>query len=153
MKQNNEGFSLIEILLVVSIIAVLSTILITVMNPARQFSKARDMERETDLISILSSVTQYASEHSGSLPDNDGDEMIDSFPTTPTCIGSGGGCFDLASSGDEGDTIVPVYLPAVPSDPSDGDDSNTGYVIWVDENDRLVASASAETKDSIQITR
>ncbi len=149
----DKAYSLIEILIVVSLIAVLSTVFITVMNPGQQFAKARDTERETDLISILSAITQYSSEHSGALPDMDGNPLVDSFPTVPTCIGSNAGCFDLILAGESGDMIVPVYLANTPEDPKDGTPSDTLYLIWKDVNDRLVASASAETKPSIQITR
>lgn len=152
MKKYISGFTLIELLTVIGIIGILSTIMVVAVNPSRQFAKARDSQRETDLISILSAIYQYSSEHSGALPDTDGVASTSNFPTSLTCIGSSGGCFNLAGAGDTGETIVPVYMASIPVDPQTGTASNTGYLIMVDANNRLVASASGETK-TITVTR
>lgn len=146
------GFTLIELLTVIAIIGILSTILVASVNPARQFAKARDSQRETDLIGILSAIYQYSSEHSGAIPDTDGNSITSNFPSSLTCIGTGGGCFNLAGAGDTGETLVPVYMANMPKDPKTGTDANTNYLIMVDTNNRLVASASGETK-TISVTR
>lgn len=151
-KLNSSAFTLLEILIVLSIIGILSTILMVLVNPGRQLAKARDTDRQSDLFAILASVYQYSTEHSGELPDTDGDPETSNFPTTPTCIGTGVGCYNLASAGED-DTIVPVYMPQIPTDPRTGESADTGYFIWVDENNRLQASASGETVGPINITR
>jgi hypothetical protein len=127
--------------------------LIYAINPGTQLAKARDTERETHLYAILSAIYQYQAEHSGGLPDTDGDPEESNFPTSPTCIGEGGGCFDLANAGDEGETIIPIYMASLPYDPKIGDSDDSGYILYVDENNRLVASASGEIKGPITITR
>jgi len=147
-----QAFTLIELMVVIGIIGILTTITVAAVNPVRQFAKARDAQRETDLISILSAVYQYSSEHSGAIPDTDGNSATSNFPTTLKCIGTSGSCFNLGSAGDTGETIVPVYMAAMPKDPKTGTDSDTGYKIYVDTNNRLVASASGETK-TIMVTR
>lgn len=152
MKFLKHGFTLIELLLVISILGILTSIVVVSVNPARQFAKARDTRRESDLHAILSAVYQYSSEHSGELPDTDGDPEASNFPTSLTCIGTEASCFDLASAGDTGETIVPVYTASIPFDPKDGNAGNTGYLIQVDANGRLTASASGETK-TITVTR
>lgn len=153
-QMKNSGFTLIELLVTISILGVLSTVLIIAVNPAHQFAKARDAERETDLVGILSSVMQYSAEHSGELPDTDGDPDTSNFPTTPTCIGTGVGCFDLANAGEVDEEIVPVYLLSLPMDPQTGTEADTGYTIYVDENGHLIGAASApETEDAIEVAR
>lgn len=151
-KSANYGFTLIELLLVMVVLGILASSLMVAINPARQFAKARDTQRESDLYAILSSIIQYSAEHSGELPDTDGDPATSNFPTTLTCIGTGVGCFDLASAGETGEEIIPVYMASMPEDPQTGSASNTDYQIFVDANDRLTASASGETK-TITITR
>jgi len=147
------GFTLIELLVVMAIIGVLASTLVVAVNPARQFAKARDTQRESDLYAILSAVWQYSSEHSGELPDTDGNPETSDFPTSATCMGTDAGCFNLASAGEAGDTIVPVYMAVLPKDPKTGEDGNTQYLIYVDANNRLVASALGETTGPISITR
>ncbi len=147
-----SAFTLIEILIVLGIIGILSTVMMVLINPGRQIAKARDTDRQSDLFSILAAVYQYSAENSGELPDTDADPETSNFPTTPTCIGTGVDCYDLASAGED-ETIVPVFMPSIPADPKTGDVSDTGYFIWVDENDRLQATASGETVGVINITR
>lgn len=154
MKKLTLAFTLIELLIVIAIIAILSTSLIVAINPQHQMAKARDTERNTDLTGILSAVMQYASEHSGDLPDTDGDPDTNNFPTTETCIGTGVGCFNLAGAGAEDETIVPVYLVELPADPQADDPvADTGYSIWVDEYGHLHATAVGEIETSIEVAR
>ena len=147
INEMKKGMTLIEILLVIAILGILFTSLVVGINPAKQLKKARDTERETDLFQILSVVYQYTSEHSGELPDTDGDPDTSNFPTSSTCVGTGGGCFDLGAAGETGDTITPEYLVEIPKDPKIGSDADTGYTIYVDANNHLIASASGETRD------
>ncbi len=155
MKINIKGgFTLLELLLVIAIIGILSTTMVVLLNPATQLARARDNRRESDLYAILAAVYQYQAENSGELPDTDGDPDTSSFPTSLTCIGSVSPCFNLAGAGDE-DTIVPTYLASMPMDPrpvneGEGTAENTGYLIFVDANNRLVASASGETRTITQ---
>jgi prepilin-type N-terminal cleavage/methylation domain-containing protein len=157
MNKFIKGFTLMELLIVVAIIGILSTVMVVAVNPGRQMAKARDSQRKTDLVAILSGVMQYASEHSGDLPDTDGDPDTSNFPTSPTCIGSAVGCFDLANAGETGDEIVPVYMVSMPHDPRFADETDpqldTGYMIYADENGRLHASATGEVESSIAVSR
>lgn len=151
------GFTLMELLLAVSIVGILSTVMIVAVNPGRQLAKARDSQRQTDLIAILAGVMQYASEHSGDLPDTDADPDTSNFPTSATCIGTSVSCFDLAGAGETGDELVPVYMVSMPHDPRFADEtdpqSDTGYTIFVDENGRLHAAAVGEVEASITADR
>lgn len=140
----SNGFTLFELLIVMAILGILSTVLVVVINPGRQLAKARDTQRETDMIAILGAVYMYTSEHSGGLPDTDGNPATNNFPTSLTCIGSSVGCFDLANAGDTGETIVPEYMAEIPTDPRTN--SSEDYLIMVDANGRLIASASGETR-------
>lgn len=146
-----------ELLIVVAIIGILSTVLVVAVNPGRQLAKARDSQRQTDLVAILSGVMQYASEHSGDLPDTDGDPATSNFPSSATCIGTGAGCYDLANAGESGDELVPIYMVSMPFDPKFADKPNpqvnTGYFIYVDVNGRLHASATGEIESSITLSR
>lgn len=152
------GFTLMELLIVVAIIGILATVVVVAVNPGRQLAKARDTQRETDLVAIVSTIYQYASEHSGDLPDTDGDPSTSNFPTSLTCIGTNASCFDLGGAGDVGETIVPVYVVELPKDPRlvstgvAGTDDNTGYEIMVDANGHIIASASGELS-SISVKR
>ncbi len=145
---------MIELLVTIAIISMLSTLLIVAVNPGRQFAKARDTQRQTDLYAILSAIYQYSSEHSGAWPDTDGNPLTSNFPTSATCIGTNAGCFNLAGAGLTGETIVPVYMAQLPFDPKTGSSpGNIGYTVYVDTNNRIHASAVGEITPVITITR
>jgi len=142
---SRQAFTLLELMIVMAIIGILATVLMVAVNPARQLAKARDTQRQTDVVAVLSSIYQYASEHSGEIPDTDGNPATSNFPTSLTCIGSTSPCFNLAGAGSNGDTIVPVYMAQLPMDPKTGTTANTGYKIMIDTYGHLTASGSGET--------
>jgi prepilin-type N-terminal cleavage/methylation domain-containing protein len=158
-KTKSSGFTLIELLIVMAIVGILSGSIFYGINPGRQLAKARDTQRESHIYGIVSAVLEYQSEHSGDLPDTDGNPATNNFPTSPTCIGTSALCYDLAAAGGTGEEIVPVYMAEMPVDPKEkatgqaGTQANTGYKIYVDANGRITASASGEVKTSISVKK
>ena len=61
-QRNYSGFTLIEILVVVGLIAILAAITIVAINPAKNFESTRNTQRSSDISAILNAVTQYTSE-------------------------------------------------------------------------------------------
>ncbi|MFA6917824.1 MAG: type II secretion system protein [Candidatus Gracilibacteria bacterium] len=146
--RNKKGFTLIEVLLVIVIIAILAGIVIIAINPGRQISQANNTQRSSDVKAVLDAVHQYAIDNRGVMPAT--------ITDTPTIIGSGDTQIDLCT-----DLLVPDYLAAMPFDPTATDavytdctTYNTGYQISVDANNRITVSApSAELEETITITR
>lgn len=146
------GFTMIELLLVITILGILASTMIIVLKPSTMLARARDSQRDTDVNSVVMLVRQYASDHSGALPDIDGDPDTNDFPSVLTCIGTDTACFNLGDAGDDDESLVPDYAASLPKDPKTGTDGNTGYFIMADANYHITASASGETR-TISVTK
>jgi prepilin-type N-terminal cleavage/methylation domain-containing protein len=95
MKNKKLGFTLIEVLIVIGIIAILAAIVIIAINPAKHFAEANNSTRTANTNAILNAIGQYVVENKGLLPTIPNGEINQAL------------CED----------IVPDFLPALPTDP------------------------------------
>lgn len=58
-KEQNKGFTLLELLIVIAILATLATIVVIVLNPAETLAKSRDTQRLSDLSTVKSAIALY----------------------------------------------------------------------------------------------
>lgn len=107
-KTNEQGFTLIEILVVIGIIAVLAAIVLVAINPALRFAQAQNSQRNGNVTAILDAVGQYMVDNQGDVGDLDFPGALDGTLAE----------VDADFCGD----IVPSYLAVMPTDP----DSTTG---------------------------
>ena len=54
-----KGFTLIELVIVIGILAILATVVVLVLNPAQMLVQARDSQRMSDLGSVKSAIALY----------------------------------------------------------------------------------------------
>ncbi|MDD5749159.1 MAG: type II secretion system protein [Patescibacteria group bacterium] len=65
---NKKGFTLIELIIVVAIIALLAGATFVAINPARRIGEANDAQRWADVTSIASAWALYVADNGGSAP-------------------------------------------------------------------------------------
>lgn len=152
-SNNRKGFTLIEILIVIGIIAILASVVIVAINPGRQFSQARNAQRQSNINAILNSVYQYAVDNTGTLPA--------AIPTSVDCPGTAtneicktgaGSCLNLVNL----DVLTnnQTYLTSMPTDPTGATANGAGYHVAKSTNGRVtVCAPDAEIGVTISVTR
>lgn len=152
-----KGFTLLEILLVIGLLAILAAIVVIAINPGRQIGQANNAQRRSDTNAVLNAVWQYAVDNSGSFPSG-----IDAVTASSQVLGtSGSGCDStctatttVAACVDLSSDLVSDYITAIPSDPSTGSATNTDYYINEDANGRItVGACDPENSATISFTR
>lgn len=148
-----KGFTLLEILLVVGIIAILAGIVILAINPTKQLGDARNAQRRSDVLTILNAIYQYSIDNSGALPASldgateDDDDCYTVADGTATANANSVAVADLTEL-----TTDSTYLSEIPTDPiADGD---SDYVAVVRTTGRItVCAPNAENSVTIYVTR
>jgi len=145
------GFTLVELIIVVALIAVLFAVIIFTIDPGRQLAKARNNKRLSDLNTIANAIAQNSADNKGSFTCATGP-----VPTSTKLMATSTGNYDIAPC------LVPLYLDKLPFDPKDPNaryvtstDYNTGYnIIRNATTGRITVSApSAELGETIEQTR
>lgn len=132
--KKTRGFTLIEILVVIGIIAILAAVVIIAINPARQFAQARNSQRQANIESILNAIGQNMADNKGV------------FTCTGQTIGSGTASSTIGTAAPapavDLSTCLTPYLPTgIPMDPTNGSAINTQYQVSVDASGRYLVCA------------
>jgi prepilin-type N-terminal cleavage/methylation domain-containing protein len=144
MKKIQKGFTLIEILVVIGIIAILAAVVIVAINPGRQFAQARDSQRVSNIESILNAVGQRIADNKGSFAGTLNGVTCPTIPGSTTTIATSGGV-DFSC-------LTPTYMQQLPFDPTSGSTGNTGYVVRQDTATGRIWIAATTTEPSIPRT-
>ncbi len=144
-----KGFTLIEILIVIGLIAVLAGVLVVALNPARQFAQARNAQRYNNIDTIMGSVINNVTDNKGTFTCAAG-----AIPATATNMASADG-YNI------GPCLTPTYASQLPTDPSatgahwtSATDYNVGYTIMQGTDGRItIAAPAAELGETISLTR
>ena len=145
------GFTLLEVLLVVAIIAILAGIVIIAINPTKNLGDSRNAQRSSDVTTILNAVYQYSLDTNGAVP------TTITTSATEICSTTGVPCASPAAIDLGVLTTAGKYLVAMPHDPQCPAmcaTNGAGYTIIKDANGRITINApDAEQGKTISVTR
>jgi len=151
--RKRQGFTLIEILLVIGIIVLLAGAIIVAINPGRQFAKTRNTQRVTDTNAILSAMVQNMTDNQGRWNCPGSTNYSTTLPTSTVAIVS----TSEANTGEINlSCLAPNYIPRLPIDPSlPTNSTSTGYTLQYDSaSGRItICAPNAELGETICTTR
>ncbi len=150
-RKKQSGFTLIEVLVVIGIVAILAAVVLVAINPARQFASANDSQRASNINAILNAIGQFAVDNRGDLP------------ASVPAGGAPAAEVDAALCAE----LVPTYIPALPTDPASASNGapitdcttvaagDVGYLVAQDAAGRVTVDANthAQLAATIQVTR
>ncbi len=146
-RRKTQGFTLIEILIVIGLIAILAAVVLIAINPARQFAQGRDAQRISNLNTILNAIGQRTADgkglFNGTFTVGSNTYTCPTIPPATTTIHGG----PTVTGGVDLSCLVPTYLPAFPVDPDSAraSGSNIGYDVAFVNGRVWVSSSSTES--------
>lgn len=143
MKQR-KGFTLIELIIVIAILAILAAAIFVAIDPARRLHESRNARRWSDVTTILESVVKYQADNGGTHYTTVANATTDTYyqigtaavgcDDSCTAQATAAACVDLSGIGSN-------YLGAVPADPNTGTAAETDYYILKDANGAITVGA------------
>ncbi len=139
IHKRKRGFTLIEILIVIGLIAILAAIVLVAINPARQFAQARNSQRESNVTAILNAIGQDIADNKGVFG---GVCSGTTLPASTTNIGTDAGKINLSC-------LAPTYIATgIPTDPI-GSAADTLYTIAASSSGRVTVCAPKHDEPGI----
>jgi prepilin-type N-terminal cleavage/methylation domain-containing protein len=146
-----KGMTLLEIVLVIAVIGIFSSIALVVINPNLQFTQTRNLTRRSDITNLYNALEYYNLKNKESINtiteiyqeicDTGSRSINDPLPNPDYCNGK----VDLR-------VLVPTYLDFIPKDKNATVSSETGYeVAKTNSNQMSVRSNKAELDELIVI--
>jgi prepilin-type N-terminal cleavage/methylation domain-containing protein len=157
MKKNfiKSGFTLVELLIVITVLGVLAGLVFVALNPLERFQDSRNAKRWADVNLILSAIKLDQIDNGGSYMGDINDLSSDLYYQ----VGNGSSCNDTCANPtvilqtdciDIEELVDDGYLPSVPIDPNDSNagEDETRYYLVKGSNGTITVGSCSEEKGS-----
>jgi prepilin-type N-terminal cleavage/methylation domain-containing protein len=161
----NSGFTLIELIIVVAIIALLAAASLVAINPGKRVGDANNAKRWSDITAIADAYSAYLVDNGGTHPTTTAFTNGVTYSITSTTVAHAERCAADTTNGNATTTTANVnlsnlvtsgYIGAIPSDPGyvAADTYNTGYYLYKESSGKLViGSCDAYNSANIEVVR
>jgi len=131
LSKSKKGFTLLEIILVITLISILFGIMLVAINPSNILSEVQDNQREADAMTIYQALEQYTLKNNAyptaivNMQNNSSAYICK--PTVTNCTNSNQ--ISLSS------LLIPIYLSKIPEYSTDT--NNSGFYVVKDSNGKI----------------
>jgi prepilin-type N-terminal cleavage/methylation domain-containing protein len=130
-SQKHRGFSLLEILLVITLLSILMGIVVLSVNPRNLIDEVNDNQREADALTIYQALEQYALKNDA-YPPSINNMLNDS--SAYICKTSATDC-NTSTQINLSSILVPAYMSKIPEYSKDS--NNSGFYVVKDSNGKI----------------
>ena len=143
---NTKGFTLIELIIVIAIIALLAAATFVAVDPAKRIGKAQDAQRWQDITAIADAYYKYVVDNTGSYVTTTADgtsyyiiHTADGGDTDPaSCPGTS---TSLTLPVDLHGLVSAGYIGDIPDDPGGTDNTSTDYFFYKDATGKVIVGS------------
>lgn len=155
LRSRRAGFTLIELIIVIAVIALLAAAVFVAVDPAQRIGEARDAQRWQDVTAIADGIMKYIADNNGSFPTSTASFVAGTnyailvngarALTTATC--SNDTSVSATMGVDLGTNLVTTYLATIPVDPGGTQNSgmNSHYYFSRASTGRVTVGACTES--------
>lgn len=152
----DQGFTFIELLVIVTIFVLVSACVFTALNPAKKLRETRNERRVSDITAILSAIQASMMDNNGAYPAGLTVGMSEAQLGTGNsgCAVSTGGCSVSAEACVDLAMPLEKYLKTIPVDPTAGKATRTLYSVVVDTNGVVTVKAcGSEGTSNVSVSK
>ena len=163
MKKTLKGFTLIELIIVIAVIALLAAATFVAINPAKRVGDANNSRRWSDVTAIADAYSAYLADNSGAHPTTTSAGATYSIATTTggtgfaTCQAKTGNPTTTSALVDLSALVTGGYLGQIPLDPGFSygtDNRNTGYYMYRESTGKMIVGAcDSYNTQNIEVVR
>lgn len=128
-----KAFTLLEIILAMTMISVLIGLIFIVFDPAEPIIEVNNNQRQADIFNIYNAINQYRTDNAGEFPNGITNTAINICQP---------GCIESSSQVDISTEIASyIRFGVIPVDPIQEGSTITGYTVYISTQGRVVVEA------------
>ena len=144
---NTKGFTLIELIIVIAIIALLAAATFVAVDPAKRIGEARDAQRWSDVTAVADAYMKYVVDNNGSYVTTTNDGVVNFIRHTAGVAGTApASCpasttVTSASDVDLHGLVSAGYIGDIPDDPGGTDNDGTDYYFYKEASGKVLVGS------------